>query len=314
LPPSRRDLLKRLPILACAGPLFTDAKQGARQEPRIRFPVNARDRLAVTSWPFRAYIESPTNRARNVNVPGMDLKDFPALIAERFGIYNINPLIDHLRSTDPAYLSAFRDAVAKARSHIVDLGLPGRQFYASDPSARESAVDSGRKWIDIAVLVGSPSVRQHIAGRSGEPPQVALAAESLGKLADYGAKQNIVINLENDNAIAEDPFFLVSVIEKVDNPYLRALPDFGNSLMGRDPDYNARAVTAMFKHAFNMCHVKDTVQSNTGQVHTVDLKQMFGIAKTSSYGGFFSMEFDTKAGEPFAGTKKLVEETLKYLS
>jgi hypothetical protein len=34
----------------------------------------------------------------------MDLKEFPAMIAKRFGVHNINPLGDHLSSTDPAYL------------------------------------------------------------------------------------------------------------------------------------------------------------------------------------------------------------------
>jgi len=30
--------------------------------PNINFPTKPRDRLAVASWPFRAYIESPTNQ------------------------------------------------------------------------------------------------------------------------------------------------------------------------------------------------------------------------------------------------------------
>jgi sugar phosphate isomerase/epimerase len=279
----------------------------------MHFPVKARDRLAVTSYPFRAYIESPTNRGRKASVPGMEITEFPAFVIEKFGVYNINPLIDHFRSTDSTYLESFRGTVAKAGSHVVDLGLPGKQFYASDPDVRKSAVDSGRKWIDMAVLVGSPSVRQHVSGKHGEKPEVDLAAGSLGQLAEYGAKRNIVVNLENDNAVAEDPFFLVNVIEKVNNPYLRALPDFGNSLSAHDAEFNAKAVAAMLKHAFNMCHVKDTVESHTGQTQTVDLQKMFELAKTSSYPGFFSMEFDTNAGDPIPGTQKLVNESLKYL-
>jgi sugar phosphate isomerase/epimerase len=175
-------------------------------------------------------------------------------------------------------------------------------------------VDHGRQWIDIAVLIGSPSVRQHVSGSPGVQPDVVLAAETLGQLADYGAKRNIVVNLENDNAVSEDPFFLTAVIEKVNSPYLRALPDFGNSLMGHDAAFNRKAVAAMLSHAFNVCHVKDTVQDHAGRVYQVDLKTMFALAKAANYPGYFSMEFDTAAGDPFPGTELLISKTLQYLT
>jgi sugar phosphate isomerase/epimerase len=293
---SRRDLIQQLSFFAFAS-----------------FPTKARDRLAVTSWPFRTLIDGPTNHQRDTTARGMDLKEFPAFIVEKFGVHNINPLSDHFHSSDPAYLDSFREAVAKAGSHIVDLGLSGRQFYSSDAAARAEAVAFGREWIDVAVAVGSPSVRQHVSGRRGEIPNVDLAAASLGEMAEYGAKRNVVVNLENDNAVAEDPFLLVSVIEKVNSRHLRALPDFGNSLPGHDAAFNERAVRAMLGHAYNMCHVKDTLTSASGETHVVDLKAMFALAKAAGYKGYFSMEYDTKSGDPVSGTKKLIEETLQYI-
>jgi len=243
----------------------------------------------------------------------MDVKEFAAFVVEKFDIRNINPLADHFSSTDTAYLQALREAVDKAGSHLVDLGLAGKHFFDPDPAVRQSAVDYGRKWIDIAATLGSPSVRQHLQLRPGQKPQAALAAEGLGQLAEYGAKRNMVVNLENDNAIAEDPFLLVAVIEKVNSPYLRALPDFGNTLIGHDQDYNARGVKAMLGHAYNMCHVKDTVEADNGERVKVDLARMFGLARQSGYRGYYSMEFDTTAGDPVTGTKRLVEESLQYL-
>jgi sugar phosphate isomerase/epimerase len=305
--PTRRDLLGYLP----AGLL---ARAAGAQKPFLEFPTQARARLAVTSYPFRAMIESPTNRGRNPGIAGMDLKAFPAFVEEKFGVANINPLLDHFGSTDRAYIDAFRVALEKSHSHIVDLGLAGRRFYAVDSSIRREAVVFGKNCVDIAVQVGSPSVRQHVAGHKDEKPDVALAAASLGELAEHGAKRNIVINLENDSPGPEDPFFLVAVIEKVSNPYLRALPDFGNSLIGHDDNYNYKAVKAMLGHAFNMCHVKDTVRGDDGKRSQVDLKSMFELARAASYRGYFSMEFDTDGGDAIAGTKRLVEETLQHLS
>jgi len=313
---SRRDFLKQVATLACACSLSVDAPAQSKNQgrhPDLVFPTRPRDRLAVTSWPFRAYIESPDNRVRKPSVPSLDIKEFPAMVAERFAVYNVNPLLNHFRSSDSVYLESFREAVAKARSHIVDLGLPGRCFATTDPKTAEAAVRDGCKWIDIAAIIGSPSVRQHLSAQQGQNPDLDAAAINLARIADYGGKRNVVVNLENDNPTAEDPFFIVKVVEKVDNVYLRALPDFGNSIVKYGEEGNEKAVDAMLKLAFNMCHVKGAVQSDAGKTYHVDLRRMFEIVRQSSYRGYFSMEFDTNGGDPFAGTTKLIDETLQYL-
>jgi sugar phosphate isomerase/epimerase len=309
---SRRDFVKALTAVVAANG-FLKANAASEKEPTFDFPTAPRDRLAVTSYPFRELIDYPSNHSAG-GQRRFEILDFPALMVEKFEIHNVNPLIEHFRSKDPSYLNRFRDALTKAHSHIVDLGLPGREFYSPEKEHREMAVTDGRRWIDMAVRVGSPSVRQHVHGSKGLPANVELASESLGELAEYGAKRNIVVNLENDAPVAEDPFFLVAVIEKVRNPYLRALPDFGNALMAHDAEFNRKGVKAMLGHAFNMCHVKDEVETPSGHRPSVDLKTMFELARASSYKGYFSMEAETKGMDPFAGTGRLVKETLQYLT
>lgn len=312
---SRRDFIKQLPALAMAVSLASGRDLDARQKmPELHFPTTPRARLAVTSYPFRAYIEAPNNRQRDKSKPGITLLEFPAQMIGKFGIYNVNPVIEHFASTDPSYLASFREALAKAGSHIVDLGLNEGRFYDPDPGQRQKAVDYGKWGIDIALAVGSPSVRQHVGARRDIPPNVALAAETLGTLADYGAGKNIVVNLENDSPGPENPFFLVQVIEKARNPYLRALPDFGNSIRGHDEAYDERALKGMFAHAFNMSHVKEFLRGRNGQVYHVDLPKIFAIAKASDYHGYFSMEYDSAMGDPYEGTRQLVSRTLKCLS
>ena len=267
----------------------------------MEFPTDPRARLAVTSWPFREFIDSPANPYRKRDKPGMDIKDFAGMVAKKFDVHNICPLAAHFHSTDDAYLDALRQAVDQAGSHIVDLGLAGRNFWDPDAAKRQAAVEYGQHWIDLAIKLGSPSVRQHLGAPRGVKPDVGLASQSLGRLADYGAAKNIIINLENDELDNEDPFFIVKVIEKVGNPYLRALPDIGNTLAAVIAGYNERGVAAMFKHAYGMCHVKDAVVTDGGKTYNVDLPKMFGLAKASGFKGYYMMEWDGGPGDPYRG-------------
>ncbi len=318
---SRRDFLKQAATLAgaCCVSLETFAQSTNQiHPPHLEFPTSPRDRLSVTSYPFRAYFEGASHRDRKPGVtspavPAMDIKEFPAFVAEKFGVYNVNPLLNHFRSTDAAYLASFREAVAKAHSHVVDFGLPGRCFATTDSSVGEAAIRDARQWIDIAAAIGSPSVRPHLESQPGKQPDLDGAVSNLSRLADYGAKQNVVVNLENDSAVWEDPFFIVKVVEKANHPYLRALPDFGNSISQYGEEGNEKAVDAMMKHVFNMCHVKGAVESD-GKPYHVDLSKMFAIAQRNSYRGYYSMEFDTNGGDPVAGTMKLIDETLHNLA
>jgi sugar phosphate isomerase/epimerase len=316
LPLSRRTFLAGM--TAAAGSLlsptalasFTDS----RWEPHISFPTSPRDRISVASWPFRAYIDSPTNQERNPTLPGMDLKDFAAHIIAKFKVRNIEPYNWHFSSTDQRYLENFRNALTKADAHAVNIAVDGHEsFYDANEATRAKAVDFAKKWIDIAVSIGAPSVRAHNARVNDQAPDLQRTIDSLKRVADYGAQKNVVVNLENDDRISEDPFFLIKVIESVNSPYLRALPDFANSMQTGDADFNYRAVTAMFRHAYCICHVKDGETPENGKPFTIDLAKTFGILKSAGYKGYCSIEFDGQAG-PHKPTARLVEAAIRYLT
>ena len=284
----------------------------AASEPHIDFPTEPRARLGVASYPFRAFIDAPHNRDRDKTKPGMTLVEFPAMVREKFNVRNIEPLDSHFVSLEAAYLGQLRDAVEKAGCRVINIPAGVRtSLYDPDAAKRKAGVVGAKRWVDAAVALGSPSVRIHISGVRGVTPDVGRAAESLRAVAEYGAEKNIVINLENDDPDTEDAFYLVKVIEQVNSPWLHGLPDFCNSMLKGDEKYNYDSVTAMFKHAYNISHVKDSEVDN-GKVFRVDVGKTFGIAKQTGYRGFFSMEWEGQGG-PYEGTQKLIDASLKYL-
>jgi len=313
---SRRNFLKSsiVSVFGACSVLAGERPSVAEPGPHLEFPVVPRERLAVTTWPFRMYMESPANRWRDPKLPGMDLKEFPAMVASKFGLHNVELLAAHFPSVEKGYLRGLRAAVEKAGSHIIDIPVGATtSFYDPDESKRREAIDYGKKWIDIAATAGSPSVRLHIAGVNGVAPDADRTAESLKQVADYGAQRNVIVTLENDDLVTEDAFFIVRVIDKVQNPYLRALPDFANSMLSGDPEFNYDALALMFRHAYNISHMKDSEVGEGGRVYTVDVERIFRIAEAAGYRGYFSLEWEGRGGA-YEGTSRLLTESLKYLA
>jgi len=271
----------------------------------------------VAAYPFREFIVGWKGEDGGTSVPAaqrIELKDFAAHVAQKFNVHKIEPWSPIFPSTDAKYLEQFRTAVEKAGSAVVDIAVDA-QFsqYSTDAAERERSLASSKQWLDVGANLGSPSIRTHIQQAKDSKPDVGRAADTLSRVAEYAATKNVVVHLENDDPVSEDPFFIVQVIEKVNSPWLRALPDFGNSLAAHDEDFANRAMDAMFAHAYGICHVKDGEVNEQGKAVHVDLARTFGILKKHGYQGFCSIEYDAP-GDPYKPTTELVEQTVRFLS
>jgi sugar phosphate isomerase/epimerase len=282
--------------LAAALPVRADS-------PLANFPTAPRDRIAIASWPFRKLFDPKKGT--------LPLLEFPKMVVERFGVHAVEPLDQHFAETSTAYLDAFRSALDKANVRVANIpvGRLGGSFY--DPAGRGIAIETAKKWVDVASALGSPSIRGHIAS-ANVPPNVSIAAESLKELAGYGEKKNVVVHLENDDVRSEETFFLIDVIQAANTPWLRALPDFCNSmLLNRGEDYNTKAVSALFQYAWGICHVKDSEQDGR-KMHQVNLARLLAVAKQSGFRGYYSIEYDAE-GDPFQPTERLIQQVLRAL-
>lgn len=316
---NRRKFVMQWAGAAAGAWLLPRMAQAAASGPSVNFPTAPRDRVAVAAYPFREFIvgwkgwdgKSPSTIPANQQ---MELTGFAAHVAEKFNVHKIEPWSRLFPSTDPKYLEQFRAAVEKAHSAVVDIAVDG-QFsqYSTDATERQKAAASSKQWVDVGAALGSPSIRTHIQEAKESKPDVGRAADTLARVAEYAAKKNVVVHLENDSPVSEDPFSIVQVIEKVNSPWLRALPDFGNSLAAHDEDYAYRGIDAMFAHAYGICHVKDGEVDENGKASHVDLARTFDILKKHGYKGYCSIEYDAP-GDPYKPTVALVEQTIHFLS
>ena len=307
--PTRRRFLQQ-GATAAAGAWLGPALAHAGSAPNLQFPTRARERIAVASYPFREFIAGEDCKAAKP----MDLKDFAAHVVEKFQIHRIEPWTGHFPATDAKYLQQFRMAVEKAQAAVVNIAVDGEHSpYAADRSQREQAVAFSKQWVDNAAAICSPSIRTNLPAATDSKPDLARAAESLARVVEYASAKNIVVSLENDNSVSEDPFFLAALVEKVNSPWLHTLPDFGNTLMAHEADYAYRGIDAMFRHAYCISHVKSSETSNQGVTVHVDMARTFALMKRHGYKGYCSMEWDD-TGDPYQGTAELIRQTVQYLA
>jgi len=309
---TRRDFLSGVALAIGGASLFPVSLIAMpASAPSIKFPAEPRQIICIASYSFREFIAGNHHTSGN---PTIELKDFAAHVVEKFGINKIEPWTGHLPSTDPQYLKDFRRSVENAGASLVNMTVSGKDSaYAVDRAERERAVAECKKWIDVAVTLGSPSIRTGVRGIKDLKPNVERLAESLRQIAEYASTNNVAVHLENDDPVSEDPYFLVQAIKLVNSPWIRALPDFGNSLDGHDANYAYPAVDAMFEYAYAICHVKNSLETSQGTVVPVDLARTFEMLRRHSYKGYCSMEYDAP-GDPYKATASLIEMTVHYLS
>lgn len=298
------DRRQFLSLVAAGGAALS--RLDAAAPPQIDFPTDTRARIAVASYPFGKDLDRHKGK--------MTLLDFPQMVADRFGVFGIEPVDDHFASTDTEYLTRLRGSLAKAKARIVNVPVGvGGSLYDPDLKKRAQAMDKSRHWIDVAAFLDSPCVRLHLEGTRRAKTDAKTAAASLRVLGEYSAGKNVVIHLENDSPTTEDPFLLSDIIAQAGTPWVRSLPDFGNSMAARKgADFNYQAVTEMFRNAYGICHVKDALRTGK-DLFSFDLDRTLRIAKDANYRGYFSMEYDS-AGDPYEPTQRLIEGTLKAFS
>ena len=304
IPLNRREFL--------AGSLATAACLSAQEAPHWNFPTEARKRLSVSSYPFRSLIARTSSSGSEAPQNGMSLEQFAQTTVPKLGVPGIEPWSHHFQSLDAEYVRGLRQAFTKAGLHVVNIPVDITVTLCGTAAERQAGIAEYRKWVDAAVLLHSPSIRVHLPASKGSD-SIECAADSMKELANYGESKGIVINVENDDPQCEKPARIVQVLKAVNSLFLRALPDFCNSmLIFNNEQENEAALRKLFPLAFNISHVKDS-ERDEGKVYRVNMARIFSIAKQARYAGYFSMEWEGQ-GDPLKGMQKLIEASLQDLS
>ncbi len=151
-------------------------------------------RIAIMTFNFNAILklpEQPSSPART-----LEILDVPDMLADTYGVHNVEFQHTHILSTEPSYLRDLRARLDKARSRMsnVNLEFGGSNISAEDPADREKAVDQTKQWIDMAPILGTPRVMINQGTLTEESKAWAIPA--LKRMVDYGESKGIKVSVE----------------------------------------------------------------------------------------------------------------------
>lgn len=318
----RREFLAGLARLAAGGGVMGPmvALEGAsprrRAKKRAAKPAgNPRlRRVGISSWSF--HNDFPATRDKDYTPTGPDLVllDFPGMIAQRYGVHNLEMVAPHFASTEPAYLQVVKTKLQAARSRLINIPVDIPEIWHKgglsdpDPNVRQTAIQASSKWIDIAKQLGALSVRCDPGGMNVD--DLTLTIESYRILAAYGKSKGIDVLIENHGPIGSThPGALLKLFQAVGSNFLGALPDFGNF---PDEETRQRGLPMLFPYAKTVCHAKGLEFDANGNETKFNFAGCIEVSKRANYKGVYSIEFEG-SGDPYTGVKNVVNELVRYL-
>lgn len=235
--------------------------------------------------------------------------DMPKICREEFGIDAVEFVSGMFASRDPGYIAKLIKA-AQDNKVFVNLIMVDGFGNLGDrrQERRDRAVKMHSEWVDIAADMGCVCLRANWAGarRGAEKDPETLtgfinrSAGSFGALAEYGAKKNIKIIIENHGGPSSYPDALVRLMKAVDNPYFGTLPDFGNFPADVDR-YDAVAKMMPYAKAVSAkCYDFD----ENGQETRLDYERLLKIVvDDGGYHGYIGIEYEGNRLSEYDGVK-----------
>jgi sugar phosphate isomerase/epimerase len=186
-----------------------------------------------------------------------------------------------------------------------------------DKEARKKAVENHYKWVNAAKFLGCHSIRVNAQSGGTYEEQLERAADGLGQLTEYAAKESINVIVENHGGLSSNGEWLAAVMKKVNNPRCGTLPDFGNFNLGGGKSYDRyKGVQELMPFAKGVSAKSHDFDDMGNEIHT-DYRKMLKIVLDTGYKGWVGIEYEgKKLSEPegIMATKKLLEKVREELA
>jgi sugar phosphate isomerase/epimerase len=257
---------------------------------------------------------------RTLRAGTLDALDFPRAAKEDYGIDAVEYVNQFFRDKagDQQYLGDLKKRAADlgVKSVLIMIDGEGALGHAEE-ARRKQAVENHYKWVEAARFLGCHSIRVNAQSSGTYEEQLGRAAEGLRQLAEFGAKHEINIIVENHGGLSSNGAWLAAVIKKVDHPRCGTLPDFGNFRLGRGEEYDRyQGVRELMPFAKGVSAKSHDFDEQGNETRT-DYRRMMKIVLDAGYRGYVGIEYEgSRLSEPegIKATKTLLERVRSELA
>jgi hypothetical protein len=187
---NRRDFLT-----AGAGALAVAASTTRTRAQQARQPDPAKlERIAIMTLDFGALLKLPDQPASPTRT--LEVFDIPEMLADVYGVHNVEFQHTHIASTERSYLQDLRARLDRSKSRMTNLNLEFGpvNVSAEDAAQRQQAVELTRQWVDHALVLGTPRVMINQGALTDETKVWAIPA--LREMGEYGRSKGVKISVE----------------------------------------------------------------------------------------------------------------------
>jgi L-ribulose-5-phosphate 3-epimerase len=298
---TRRHLLQGTLALAGAAALPRVAR--AQGEPLFK--------ISLAQWSLNRMLFG--NEISNLDFPVFARREFDIEVVEYVNQFWMD------KAEDSAYLAELK---LRCDDNGVQSGLImcDREGNLGDPdsAARTIAIENHYKWATAAAYLGCHSIRVNAQSAGSWDEQVALAADGLARLSEFGAQHGLNVIVENHGGLSSNGKWLSEVITRVGRDNCGTLPDFGNFNITREERYDQYLGVQELMPFAKGVSAKSYAFDADGNETTIDYRRMLKIVLDAGYRGYVGVEWEGRSPENQAEgvrlTKALLERVREELT
>jgi sugar phosphate isomerase/epimerase len=290
--PSRRAFLEQTLGIAAGAAVAGLPLAAQGNAPRFR--------ISLAEWSFHKALFAKQ----------MDHLDFAVRARKEFGLDGVEYVNQFFKdkATDTTYLSEMKKRAADNGVQSVLIMCDGEGALGdADEAKRIKAVENHYRWVEAAKYLGCHSIRVNAQSTGTPEEQRDRAADGLRRLAEFGAKHDINVIVENHGGLSSSGSWLASVMKQVNHPRCGTLPDFRVSKTEEYDRY--KGVQELMPWAKGVSAKSHDFDASGNETST-DYARMMKIVLDAGYNGFVGIEYEGSKhseAEGVAATKKLLQ-------
>ncbi|MEO7675691.1 MAG: sugar phosphate isomerase/epimerase family protein [Verrucomicrobiota bacterium] len=182
----------------------------------------------------------------------------------------------------------------------------GNNFALPKGEKLTEQINSVKKWIDHAAVMGAPHIRV-FAGAAAKGLSDAEARKlcigALEECSEYAGSKGIFLGLENHGGIVAKPEALLEIVKTVQSRWLGINLDTGN-FHTADPYAD---IAQCAPYAVNVQLKAAMRPENEKTVLPADIKRIFNIMRDANYQGYVALEYEEEE-DPWQAVPGLVKK------